>query len=142
MRKPLFLLQMNTIKLVLAMAAQFGWKVHQMDVTSAFLNDNLHEEVYMTQPPGFKVAGKDHQVLRLVKALYGLKKAPRAWYIKIDKYLSHQGVKRSSLDSNLYIKTIDSDIILQVIYVDDLIITSSAKSLIQEMKQNYANLLI
>ena len=62
-----------------------------MDVKSAFLNGDLHEEVYMTQPPGFKVASKEHQVLRFVKALYGLKQAPRAWYMKIDKYLRYQG---------------------------------------------------
>lgn len=62
-----------------------------MDIKSGFLDDDLHEEVYMTQPSSFKVVGKDHQVLRLVKALYGLKQAPRAWYIKIYKYLSDQG---------------------------------------------------
>ena len=107
-----------------------------MDIKSAFLNSDLHEEVYMMQPPGFKVVSKDHQVLRLVKALYGLKQAPRAWYIKIDKYLNDQGFKRSSSDSNLYIKTIDSDIILLVIYVDDLIIAGNSTSLIQGIKQN------
>ena len=52
--------KMSTIILVLAMVVQFGWKVHQMDVKSAFLNGDLHEEVYMTQPLGFKVADKDH----------------------------------------------------------------------------------
>lgn len=128
--------KMSTIRLVLAMATQFGWKVHQMDVKSAFLNGDLQEEVYMTQPPCFKVAGKEHQVLKLVKALYGLKQAPRAWYMKIDKYLSDQNFKRSSSDSNLYIKTTDSDIILLVIYVNDLIITSSSASLIQGIKQS------
>ena len=106
-----------------------------MDVKSASLNGDFHEEVYMTQPPSFKVAGKDNQVLRLVKALYGLKKAPRAWCIKIDKYLSYQGFKSSS-DSNLYIKTIDSNIILRVIYVDDLIIIGSSTSLIHGIKQS------
>ena len=65
--------KMSTIRLVLAMTTQFGWKVYQMFVKSAFQNGDLHEEVYMTQPPGFKVVGKDHQVLRLVKDLYGLK---------------------------------------------------------------------
>ena len=101
-----------------------------MDVKSAFLNGDLHEEVYMMQLPSFKVAGKDHQVVRLLKALYGLKQAPRAWYIKIDKYLSDQGFKRSSSDSNLYITTTNSDIIILVIYVDDLIIIGSLASLI------------
>lgn len=62
-----------------------------MDVKSAFLNGELQEEVYMTQPPGFKVAGSETQVCRLQKALYGLKQAPRAWYIKIDQYLVAHG---------------------------------------------------
>ena len=83
------------------MAVQFGWKIHQMDIKSGFLNGDLREEVYITQPPGFKVASKDYQVLRLVKALYRLKQAPRTWYIKLDKYLSDQSFKRSYSDSNL-----------------------------------------
>ena len=56
--------KMSTIRLVLAMASQFGWKVHQMDVKSAFLNGDLRKEVYMTQPLGFKITGKEHQVPR------------------------------------------------------------------------------
>lgn len=64
--------KMSTIRLVLAMATQCGWKVHQMDVKSAFLHGELQEEVYMTQLPRFKVVRKEHQVLKLVKALYGL----------------------------------------------------------------------
>ena len=82
---------MSTIHLVLAMAAQFGWKVQQMDVMSAFLKSDLEEEVYMCQPQGFQVPGREHLVCRLQKALYGLKQAPRAWYIKIDTWLGEQG---------------------------------------------------
>jgi hypothetical protein len=72
----------NTIRLTLALAAQKGWKVHQMDVKSAFLNGDLEEDVYMQQPPGFEIAGQEHKVCKLIKALYGLKQAPRAWYTK------------------------------------------------------------
>jgi len=75
---------MVTIKLVLALAIHFAWTI-QMDVKSAFLNDHLEEVVYMYQPRG-QVPGKEHMVCRLVKALYGLKHEPRAWYIKIDKH--------------------------------------------------------
>ena len=71
--------KMSTIRLVLAISAQNGWKVHQMDVKSAFLNRELEEDVYMYQPQGFRVSGKEHLVCRLKKALYGLKQAPRAW---------------------------------------------------------------
>jgi len=70
---------MSTIRLVLAMATQFGWKSHRMDVKSAFLNVDLQEEVYMYQPQGFQVSGKEQMVCRLKKDLYGLKQAPRAW---------------------------------------------------------------
>lgn len=90
----------------------------------------------MTQPPGLKVVGKEHQVLKLVKAPYGLKQAPWAWYMKIDKYLADQGFQRSPPDSNLYVKTTSRDIILLVIYVDNLIITGSSASLIQGIEQN------
>ena len=62
-----------------------------MDVKSAFLNGELQEEVYMSQPPSFKVAGSESKVCRLQKALYGLKQATRVWYIKIDRYLVNKG---------------------------------------------------
>eukprot|EP00253_Pinus_taeda_P021348 PITA_21348 len=61
--------KMSTIRLVLALTAQFKWKAHQMDVKSAFLNGDLQEEVYMTQPPGFQIAGQEQKVFRLAKAL-------------------------------------------------------------------------
>jgi hypothetical protein len=127
---------MSTIQLVLAMAAQFGWKVHQMDVKSAFLNGDLEEEVYMYQPQGFQVPGKEHLVCRLKKALYGLKQAPQAWYIKIDRYLDEQGFQQSPSNSNLYIKSVGNDIILLVIYVDDIIIIGSEASVIEQIKSN------
>jgi hypothetical protein len=66
----------NTIRLTLALAAHKGWKVHQMDVKSAFVNGDLHEDVYMQQPTGFEIAGQEHKVCKLIKALYGLKQAP------------------------------------------------------------------
>jgi hypothetical protein len=69
------------------LAAHKVWKVHQTDVKSDFLNEDLQEDVYMQQPPGFEIAGKEHKVCKLIKALYGLKEAPRAWYTKMDEYL-------------------------------------------------------
>jgi hypothetical protein len=63
---------------LLALTAQEGWKVHHMDVKSAFLNGELKEEVYVSQPPGFTVKEQEHKVYKLNKALYGLKQAPRA----------------------------------------------------------------
>jgi hypothetical protein len=63
---------MESVRMVLAMVAHHGWPVHQMDMKSAFLNGDLTEEVYVTQPPGFIAEGHEQKVLRLHKALYGL----------------------------------------------------------------------
>lgn len=71
-------IRLETIRLVLALAAQNGWEVHQMDVKSAFLNGFLDEEVYIEQPAGYIKKGEEHRVCRLKKTLYGLKQAPHA----------------------------------------------------------------
>jgi hypothetical protein len=65
--------RIETVRLLIALAAQNGWKVHHMDVKSAFLNGDLIEEVYVHQPPGFVVKNGDGKVLKLKKALYGLR---------------------------------------------------------------------
>ena len=75
-----------------------------MHVKSAFLNGTIKEEVYTKQPDGFKELGKEDHVWRLKRALYGLKRAPRACYERLDTYLIQQGFKRGSTNNNLYYK--------------------------------------
>eukprot|EP01018_Ginkgo_biloba_P008424 Gb_40420 [translate_table: standard] len=96
--------KMNIVQIILALVAQLNWQLYQMDVKSAFLNEDLSEEVYMEQPPVYVQKGKEDHVYHLKKALYGLKQAPRAWYEKIDRYFLNTGFVRSSADSNLYMK--------------------------------------
>ena len=79
--------RLETVRLIISLAAQNSWKIYQMDVKSAFLNGVLEEEVYIEQPQGYEVKGEEDKVLKLKKALYGLKQAPRAWNARIDKYL-------------------------------------------------------
>ena len=86
--------RMESVRL-LALAAQEGWRVHHMDVKSAFLNGDLKEEVYVHQPPRFAFPGKEGKVLRLRKALYGLPQAPRAWNAKLDSTLKGMGFEQA-----------------------------------------------
>jgi hypothetical protein len=83
--------RLDSLCLLIALAAQEGWEVHHMNVKSTFLNGDLQEEVYIEQPMGFIVTGKEHKVLKLKKALYGLHQAPRAWNVKLDDTLLSLG---------------------------------------------------
>lgn len=77
----------TSIRAIMSLVSFKGWRIHQMDVKIAFLNGIIEEEVYIEQPQGFEVNGKEFHVCRLKKALYGLKQAPRAWYYsRIDGY--------------------------------------------------------
>ncbi|KAG8492349.1 hypothetical protein CXB51_009664 [Gossypium anomalum] len=111
------------------------WKIHQLDVKSAFLNGFLKEEIYIEQPDGFKVPGEENKVYRLKKALYGLKQAPRAWYDRIDEYLSRLEFEKSLSEPTLYVKKAKDETLLIVsVYVDDLLVTGSRTELINDFK--------
>jgi hypothetical protein len=75
-----------------------------MDVKSAFLNGKLLEDVYVELPPGFVVKGQEYKVLHLIKALYGLRQAPRAWYSKLDESLIKLGFTRSTSEHAVYLR--------------------------------------
>ena len=77
----------SSIRILLALVAQFNMKLVQMDVKTAFLHGDLEEEIYITQPDGFKVAGKENWVCELSKSLYGLKQSPRLWYKRFDQFM-------------------------------------------------------
>ena len=79
-----------------------GWKIHQMDVKIAFLNNVVEEEIYIKKPEGFETYDQESHVCIIKRALYGLKMAPRAWYTQIDNYLSGLGFTKSEEDVNLY----------------------------------------
>jgi len=126
--------RMTTIRVVVAMAAHYGWFVHQLDIKTAFLNGDLQEEVYVIQPLGFVLTGQEHMVCKLRKALYGLKQAPRAWYAKIDAFLTSQGFTNSPTESTLYIKSDGGDILVIILYVDDMLLTGTDADQISAFK--------
>eukprot|EP00253_Pinus_taeda_P011834 PITA_11834 len=126
---------METVRAVVAIVVQHKWTVYQMDVKSTFLNGVLKEEVYVTQLPGYEIEGQADKVYRLKKALYGLKQAPRAWYSRIDAYLLNNGFDKCDGEPTLYIKESEGKILIIILYVDDLIFTSSDDFLITNFKQ-------
>lgn len=127
--------RMETVRVVLAIAAQYKLKVHQMDVKSAFLNGVLNEEVYVEQPSGYETKGKESKVYRLKKALYGLKQAPRAWYSRIDSYFINKNFCKCDGEPTLYIKENKGMILIVVLYVDDLLFLGSNEEIVNNFKK-------
>nr|CCI55340.1 PH01B019A14.9 [Phyllostachys edulis] len=111
-----------------------GWCVHHMNVKSAFLNGDLKEEVYVRQPPGFIIPGKESKVLRLRKALYGLRQAPRAWNAKLDSTLKQMGFQQSAHEAAVYRQGKGGNALLIGVYVDDLVITGTKEKEIEAFK--------
>ncbi|GJU14942.1 putative ribonuclease H-like domain-containing protein [Tanacetum coccineum] len=104
--------RIEAIRLFLAYASFMGFLVYQMDVKSAFLYGTIEEEVYVTQPPGFKDPDHPDKVYKVIKALYGLHQAPRASYETFANYLLSNGFKRGKIDQTLFINKQKGDIFL------------------------------
>ncbi|GJZ02521.1 putative ribonuclease H-like domain-containing protein [Tanacetum coccineum] len=121
--------RIEVIKIFLAYASYMGFTVYQMDVKSAFLYGQIEEEVYVCQPLGFEDPDHPDKVFKVVKALYGLHQAPRAWYDTLATYLLSNGFQRVQIDQTLFIKSQKGHIFLVQIYVDDIIFGSTKKEL-------------
>ncbi|GJQ96316.1 retrovirus-related pol polyprotein from transposon TNT 1-94 [Tanacetum coccineum] len=122
----------ESIRILLAYACAFDFKLFQMDVKSAFLNGFINEEVYMAQPPGFIDFEKPNHVYKLKKALYGLKQAPKAWYDRLKAFLNKHEYKMGMVDNTLFTKKKSSNLIIVQIYVDDIIFGSTCQDMCDE----------
>jgi hypothetical protein len=127
----------TSIRVVISLSSVMGWRIHQMDVKTTFLNGMIEEGVYIQQPQGFEVHGRESHVCKLKKALYGLKQAPRAWYSRIDGYLQSMGFTKSEADPNLYLIQVSEDPLILALYVHNLFLTGAEK-LITSCKRDLA----
>ncbi len=119
---------------LLAVAAAKDFEIHQVDIKTAFLNGELEEEVYVTQPPGFD-NGDSRVVCRLKKALYGLKQAPRAWHKTLNDKLQAMGYAVCKSDAGVYVRTdIKGEKSYILVYVDDLLIVSKSTGEVDRCK--------
>ncbi|GJT29631.1 putative ribonuclease H-like domain-containing protein [Tanacetum coccineum] len=117
--------RIEATRIFLAFASYMGFIVYQMDVNSAFLYGTIDMEVYMSQPPGFVDPKFPKKVYKVVKALYGLHQAPRAWYAILSTFLLKNRHRRGTIEKTLFIKKDKNDIMLVQVYVDDIIFGST-----------------
>ena len=113
----------STVRFFLALSAKYGWPTVIVDVKSAFLNADRKETIFVSQPHGFVVQGKEDHVLISHKALYGLKQSSREWHILLHTILRSIRFDQFHADKCLYVKRLKGSIILLVVYVDDMKIT-------------------
>jgi hypothetical protein len=128
--------RMTTIRAMVQCAVNHDWFLNQMDVKSAYLNAKIDHDVYMEQPEGYQVTGEDGQKLycHLRKSLYGLKQSGRLWNEVLKAQLTAYGFKQSQLDTCLYMYEHGACVARLAVFVDDLIIASNDKSLMDEIK--------
>ena len=130
----------TSIRVLLAMVALFDMELEQLDVKTAFLHGELEETIYMTQPEGHFVKGKEDYVCKLKKSLYGLKQSPRQWYKRFDKFMLSLGYFRSTYDSCVYFKRHeDGSCVYLLLYVDDMLIAAKNISEIQVLKKQLSD---
>jgi len=116
----------------MALVALQGWKMFHLHVKIAFLNAPLTDEVYMIQPEGYIIPGKEFQVCKLMKALYSLRQVSRTWYGRINNYLQKQvGLKRNEVDQNTYFLEEEGKTLIFVLYVDDILVIGNHESKIK-----------
>lgn len=129
-----------TVKVLLALAASQNWYLVQLNVSNAFLNADLLEEVYMDIPPSYNIQGESTHcdvplVCKLHKSLYGLRQASRQWYSKFSQALIQLGFIQSKSDYSLFTKGSGDSFLALLVYVDDIIIAGTSLPLIDSLKQ-------
>lgn len=127
--------KLNTIRVLLSLAANLDWPLHQLDVKNAFLHGNLDEEVYMDIPPGYTGSAGNKIVCKLERALYGLKQSPRAWFGRLSSAMRKYGYRQSNSDHTLFLKHRQSKVTALIVYVDDMIITGDDADEISRLQE-------
>ena len=125
-----------TIRIVLNLAVVHDWKLRQVDINNAFLNGELTETVSMPQPEGFVNPNYPRHICKLKKPLYGLKQAPRAWFNKLKLVLESWNFCRAKSDTSLFFKHNGNDVVILLIYVDDIIVIGNNNIEIEQLVQD------
>jgi Reverse transcriptase (RNA-dependent DNA polymerase) len=127
--------KLNTVRVLLSLAANLDWPLHQFDVKNAFLYGDLEEEIYMDVPPGYEVDSYKSMVCRLKRSLYGLKQSPHAWFGRFSNAMKSYGYQQSDSDHTLFLKHNQGKVTVLIIYVDDMVITGDDLMEIQTLEK-------
>lgn len=127
----------ETVRLMLALSALEDWHMEGVDVKTAFLYGKLDEEIYMEQPEGFKLRGQENKVLRLRRAIYGLKQAALAWWRELEASMKRLGFKRATSDAGVFYKYEGKTLIVIIVYVDDAMFLSKDKAVLKKAKEAF-----
>ncbi|GAA0184814.1 transmembrane signal receptor [Lithospermum erythrorhizon] len=126
---------MTSIRFALSLIAKYDLEVEQLHVKDAFLNGELEENIYMYQPEGYVVSGKENMVCKLQRSVYGLKQAPRQWYKRFDSFMLHHGFERILIDHCVYMKRkTAAEFIVLLLYVNDMLIMGKNANEIRNLK--------
>jgi hypothetical protein len=125
----------DTLRIIMVLVTHYDLELYQIDVKTTFLNGDLLENVYMAQPKGFAVKGKEHMESHLKKSIYELKQASRQWYLKFDETIRNFGFKENEKNNYIYEKFRNKKFIFLILYVDDILLASSYVSLLLETKR-------
>ena len=130
--------KLNTVRVLISLATNLDWLLHQFDVKNSFLHGDLEEEVYLDIPPSFVSSTQEKIVCKLQKALYGLKQSPRAWFGRFRLVMRKHGFKQSNSDHTLFLKHQRGKVTALIIYVDDMITTGNDKEEISKLQEHLA----
>ncbi|GJR84634.1 retrovirus-related pol polyprotein from transposon TNT 1-94 [Tanacetum coccineum] len=129
--------RIEAIRIFVANSVNKNMTIYQMDIKIAFLNGELKEEVYVSQPEAFVDQDNPSHVYKLKKALYGLKQAPHTWYDMLSSFLISQHFSKGIVDPTLFTRKARNDLLLVQIYVNDIIFASTNTA----MCNKFANLM-
>ena len=125
---------LNSIRILLSIAAHFDYEIWQMDVKTAFLNGNLDKEIYMMQPEGFIAKNQEHMVCNLKRSIYGLKQTSRSWNIRFDQAIKSFGFEQNLDESCVYKRNQDKVVMFLVVYVDDILLIGNDVGVMSSVK--------
>ena len=130
---------LKSIQIILTITAYYDYEIWQMDVKTAFLNGNLDEDVYITQPEGFVDPKHAGMVCKLQKSIYGLKQASRSWNIHFDEVVKEFGFIQNEEEPCVYKKTSGSALVFLVLYVDDILLIRNDIPMLELVKSSLKN---